>query len=441
MPKNSIGPSMPISLPSPGDSTSPPEVRRLSGSWVVFSVALCAILLLLYPGDPAQDDALRLIRGLDYYSVVAQQPHFPGYPSLMMVAKLLYSAGLPAYTSLQLLSLLGYLLSAVLLAATQRSRPLGWLALLATLSLPLLIHCGLSGLSDSLGSALLLGTVLALRQQRWLLCFLVLGLAVGVRPGLGIAWLYLFILLCHQCPAPARRLGLLYLTGISSVNVWWMWQADAGALVTEAWRFLHGHFSLWGHAQAAIPRLAWLDSIGRYGWQGGLLLLLAALPLRYWRRQPLWLTGLWLSLALWTLLAQNPEHLRHLLPLTLLGLLYAPAPLWLLLLCLQLPASLWQAYQGPVLAPWQQATLLLRQQPQTGILLSRQQPLLLRQALPQWQHIDPWYAGELSWASHSGAALWQLSSQPPSGSPYHWLAPRWLGEEGLYLSRANAAPR
>ncbi|WP_369599917.1 hypothetical protein AAIA72_08615 [Hahella sp. SMD15-11] len=192
----------------------------------------------------------------------------------------------------------------------------------------------------------------------------------------------------------------------------------------------------------------WGESLARYGLNGLILAAICMLPLlrhtgiRAARKKGFY-GWLWAATAGWTLLAQNPEHLRHLLPVFVFACLWGLSHYRRLTAALLLAAALsgWiAAWQAPSSPPVWQAADLLGQQREGGVLLTRHGPEMLRQVLPSWRVLDPVWAGDAAVLARSGP-VWRLTNRPPEMKPasVRTLPARWPTEETLYLTPPNAA--
>ncbi|GGX66170.1 hypothetical protein [Saccharospirillum salsuginis] len=406
-------------------------------------------LAVHYPARPATDDALRFIAALEHFSLVAQQPHFPGYPGLVWLADWLHGMGLEGFAAFRTLSLAGHALTAVLATALVHRatgrESVAWATGFLVLSQPLGIHTALSGLSDAPGNACLVAALYACVRRRYRAAAWLIGFGVIVRPGLGLIWLYLAAQ--TWLSSEGRRAAIV--AGVVALPLFglaFMWSRDGMALLGTSLTFLRGHFLIWGSPWGDMgERLGWFTSLSRFGWEGALLGILVVSPFVFhppWRAErhirPIGVA--WCLVSVWTLLAQNPENLRHLLPPLTLSMIWigVHAPLTTQALTLvRITFTLVTVSTAPRLPAVVQAAEALSEKP-SGVLINRHQSRLLQRTLPSWHHVDPYYSGEHAWALHRSLPVWHLLNRTPSDAiDVTYFEPRWLGDTPLYLSPAS----
>jgi hypothetical protein len=84
--------------------------------------------------------------------------------------------------------------------------------------------------------------------------------------------------------------------------------------IEEAIRFIQGHFELWGVGQNSD--ITWIDNIFRFENIPYLLLVFSIFSLK---KEYIFLWILFLSYFLWMIFAQNPDNIRHMIPLVFLA--------------------------------------------------------------------------------------------------------------------------
>jgi hypothetical protein len=226
---------------------------------------------------------------------------------------------------------------------------------------------------------------------------------------------------------------------------------------SEGLRFTAGHALIWGNTPFS-PQHAdnWLTAIA--GQPGGLaiaaLLLLAVIAgLPGLRRGSPALTAAVVAFfahAVWIVLFQNPDSLRHLAPLLVLGvlILVLAARSWrrlgpaLMLLCLilELGSTLASVSLSPAaIPPLEAAANWLAAQPPGTALATNEGVFLLRDRLPATRVFDEHYPADaaLGLATANGPAF-RLTSTPLAGDrPFATFASRFPGEHTLWLYRAQ----
>ncbi|WP_129140004.1 hypothetical protein [Modicisalibacter coralii] len=449
-------------------SASPHRLRRPASRWSgslagLAALILGAVLLWRFPALPGSDDALFLARGVEHFSVLAFSPNFPGYPGMIWLARLLAPVTATPFAALFGVSLVATLAMAWLAGALYRrllDDALGGLTVtLLILATPLTGQVAISGLTDGPGLCLLLlAGWLALRGGG-VTTGLAWGLGGCVRPTYALLWLAQAGGFLRRPGWPWRRFVVAVIFMVLAALAF-VWQADGHAYVAEGWRFVMGHFLIWGEAAGARDaHTSWPGALREAGVQGviwALLGLVVALATPWLtRHRPAlrpWLLLWWLALA-WTALAQNPQHLRHLLPLVALGGLLAVAALRALLprylatgllaaLLLGQGTLLVGALAGaPRLAPVQQAIAYLRHHPGDSQLVTHHEVELLRAALPRLGVTDAYYHGDAAIRLRAGS--WRLVSTAAlvkafDGRRCAFFPARLTGDTPLWLVHTRA---
>lgn len=309
--------------------------------------------MIRYPVALPSEDALFFARGLTHFSVLEFSPHFPGYPGLMLLGRLVLLVIADPVRALWLVTVSTALLLPVAMAwavARLGGRPL--LAYALGLTLPLLSCLGLSLLSDGLGVfflVLFIGLCARPSVRAWGWGGAVLGMALACRPSAGVfvvVALGLALWLAPQAGGVRWRPRVMILTGMMAVLLplfGTVFLLEGWPYVAEGWRFLYGHLFLWGQTMVSetAVRPSWSQSlrslpVGRL-WAVVMLGVAAALAVSlgkvFCRRGRLipagWLilAGTWGAATAWTLAFQNPANPRHLAPvLVLLALMLASLP-------------------------------------------------------------------------------------------------------------------
>lgn len=224
--------------------------------------------------------------------------------------------------------------------------------------------------------------------------------------------------------------------------------------LSEAWRFVAGHALLWGKTPFAEPGHGGPGWIAVLAGQPGLALLLAAGGLAALlvladarRRGPAAAAAAtaFLAHAVWTAGFQNPENLRHLAPLLVLGplllcLLPGAAARGAALICLAAELAVLIPATRPdpsAPAPLAAAAAVLAGLPPDSAVATNLGVAVLREALPIRVY-DSYYAADaaLGLARAGGVALRLTATEPATA--LRVFAPRFLGERGLWLVCARS---
>jgi hypothetical protein len=275
-----------------------------------------AVLIVRIPAALDGMDSVNFALGLHDFDPGLEQPHWPGYPLFILLARALWNLGLPESAAL---ALPGVLAVPVLAWATvhladrlELDRRAGLLAAALLLIHPLLIDQGPRPIPDLLGTAFAWTALALLAGGRSCASGLLFGLALGVRIDLApLAGAVLAV------PGQARRsFAATCAFGVA------LWAVPFAAHAPPEWlpsltSFAGGHFGAWGSSLTAgagtrSAVLAAFDLLGP-GLLGFLLLAYGAHALPERPRRFL-LAGAG-AYAAWVLIGQNLAHARHWLPL------------------------------------------------------------------------------------------------------------------------------
>jgi hypothetical protein len=442
----------------------------LGGAWVAALGAYAAVAGWLFAHPPmlSSDDALFFLRGLTRFSILDFSPQFPGYPGFIAMGRLLLPiAGSPLAALGGLTTLLALSLPPLAALIVWRNgdawRALG--AFVLALAMPLLPDLALSLLSDGAGIAFLLLCLSLLPRcdqavRGWPALFagVALGWAAACRPSDAV----LLAGAAAGALVAAPRLFWPALGGFLLVAV----PALAAMVVleplyfSEALRFTEGHALIWGNTPFAIGGTGgnWLDALASM--RDGLLLavllgagvIVAAPRLRV---GPPVLSAATLAVvahAIWIVAFQNPDSLRHLSPIFVLG------PLVLILSCAAWPRTavvgviaclILELGAGlPLLDPAVDARpppiaaeTWLRAQPPGAVLATNDGVFLLRAGLPDTHVYDMHYPADARLGLELAAGpAYRLTSTPiPARTPVMTFPGRFAGESTLWLYRVAKA--
>ena len=342
----------------------------------VFSIQYSALFVLvmagiatrwLYRGQYLDGwDSVDFALALQEYDLAKYQPHFPGYPVYIALARgSQWAAGHDVMRDTDALILPGIVFGALavipiaLLASRWTeggfSSWAGFTAAGLYLLSPGLWLQAEKPLSDALGLALLPWVLLALVRALepnasqspplwWIgIAGVLMGLVLGTRLSYWPFVLGCALVLLIQHPTRFKELALWGCGGLGIGTSLWLVPLIAHTgmpeLVQESFRFGTGHFTLWGGTvfsdDAGMSRYMtwwwgiWAFSLGGYWpeapqnlWRvtfsvSFCLLLLWAVAHKPLRPTMLMVGVMITPYLLWILIGQNPERPRHILPLTL----------------------------------------------------------------------------------------------------------------------------
>lgn len=416
-----------------------------------------------FPALPANDDALFLSRGVGRFSVIEFSPHFPGYAGLVLFVKSLRGLFSSDYQALHavVLMLTSMIPVAVffILNTLQVERFVS-LTVAAMLYLqPLLVSVALSGLSDGPGVLIWLLALQYLLKAKPGLSGFFSGVMLTVRPSYLFLLLPLigFLMVQHK-----RRIALIFMAAALPllVSIVYMYSKDGLALFEEAFRFIKGHFLVWGNtALNEADRSSWWPVLADYfggEWRVIVLSLLMLLSCcLVWIKQQYThcLILSFISILVWTLLFQNPDNLRHFLPVLILGgmiiaLLISPlATLFgrfrLALALIVVVYSLLQTSRLQVSPPAiQQALLWISEQSDSGryerVIVTNEGVELSREYQSKRRVADAWYRQQADWLYNGGAWRMSYTRLDLYGAPVAAFPRRLEGEHATYVYHISA---
>jgi len=460
-------------------ATATTAAATAGGARSSFTPALLASLLLYaaialwlasHPVSLSSDDALFLLHALKRFSVLDFSPQFPGYPGFVALGRLALSISHDPLDALGLTTLLVALalppMAGLVVWRVTGDRWRALLAFLLTLACPLLPDIALSLLSDGSGILFLL-TFLSLlpRASQENLGFLqpflagaALAFAGACRPSDAVllACALLGALIALPRAWKALLAGGLAVT-IPTLAV--LFALEGTLYWQEGLRFFAGNAMLWGNtpfAGTSARHRNWLGAVASL--PGGPVLialpLIAALAVLRRRRAPPAAFAAALALPghmVWILAFQNPDHLRHLAPILILGgillatmklpgaksltaiaaSLYAIAAFWCMALTLD---------PNPEhLPPLAQALSFLRAEPQ-AVVATNNGVFTLRTLLPRHHIYDMHYPADarLGLAMAKGPAYRLTTTRPENGNIVAAFPGRFAGEETMWLERKRS---
>ena len=439
----------------------------LALGWIAAAACLfgAALWLSAIPPSLSSDDALFLLRSLTRFSILDFSPQFPGYPGTVAMGRLALIFTRDPLAALALTS------AAIALAIppaaawlTWRITAAPWASLAAffiTLVGPLMPDLAASLLSDGAGILFLLIFLALLPKDgepvrlRLFLAGLALGWAAACRPSDAPLFAGAIVAVAFVRP---RWAGLVALgVGAVLIPVATIVYALEGPLYfAEGIRFLSGHALIWGNtslAPGAGQHESWQGTLAAVPFAVPMAVLvlagiIAAVVLR--GRSPALkaLLAAFVAHAVFIVAFQNPDHLRHVAPLVVLGgvafvsALAAPQFKRLRFVALAVLAATEVASlaaTGAISAaarpsPLASAISWIAAHPPAA-LATNEGVFTLRAALPQSRVYDAHYAADaaLGLASAAGPA-YRLTGTPLAGTePAAAFPARFPGERTLTL--------
>ena len=213
---------------------------------------LCyAFFIFSYPPSFYNDDSLYLANGIAYYSIIDFSPHFPGYPALIILGKFINFFIQDAKMSLFILTASCAILTPLviyLIVVQIINNKAALIAFFLTLGSPYLLNLSLTMLSDSVGLFFFFLGLYLLQKSHYKSCGFVLSLALFSRPSYIIFYVVGLIYLIVYKKESIKPTLTFFLFGVV-LFLLFIFINEGTLYLTEAKRFIFGHFNLWGTGQ------------------------------------------------------------------------------------------------------------------------------------------------------------------------------------------------
>ena len=188
---------------------------------------------------------------------------------------------------------------------------IAFISYLLTLSSPYLVNLSLSMLSDSMGLFFLFLSLYLMEDKKYKLSGLMVSIALFARPSYLILFLITFIYLMFLKKESLKKIFISFF--ITSVFfLLYIFAYNGELFIIEGIRFTQGHFSLWGIGQNSD--VSWYLNIFNLSNIPFLFLFFIKFDKKYFL-----LYLLFIGYFIWIIFAQNPENLRHLVPIVLIA--------------------------------------------------------------------------------------------------------------------------
>lgn len=283
---------------------------------VYFITFLYGIYILSFEASFYNDDSLFLSRGIDTFSVIDFSPHFPGYVVIIILGKFInlfindsrYSLFL--LTSLSSIFLPFLLFLYVKLLSNEKN---AFFVFLLSISSLYLKNLSLSMLSDSVGLFLLFLSLYLFELNKNKASGFVCSMALFARPSYFIFFISAFLYIYFIDKRRLKNLFIFFILGTFCFLVY-TFLYNGYLYIEEAIRFIKGHFQIWGIGQNSD--ISWSDNIFRFE---NILYLFLFFAIFKSKKEQFFLWFLFFSYLFWMIFAQNPDNLRHMIPLVFLA--------------------------------------------------------------------------------------------------------------------------
>lgn len=278
---------------------------------LIISIIAYAYYIYSFPVSFYNDDSLFLARGILEFSVIDFSPHFPGYVSLIILGKFINFFINDENLSLFILTSFSSILIPLAIYLYVKkivNEKVAFISFFLILTSPYLVNFSLSMISDSFGFLFLIVSMYLIEEKKFKTSGVFLSIAFFARPSYLIFYLTGLIYLYIKNRDSLK--SIIYTFILTSIFfLGFIYITNGNLYLIEAKRFIVGHFTIWGSGQFSSH--TWLGNIFSFE-NIPFILLLFCFPLK---KEFLFLYSLFITYLLWIIFAQNPENLRHLIPI------------------------------------------------------------------------------------------------------------------------------
>ncbi len=388
-----------------------------------------ACFIFSYPLSFFNDDSLFLARGIDNFSVIDFSPHFPGYPFIVLFGKFINIFIKDSKLSLFLItSLCSILLPALLFLYVKQllNEKIAFITFLLTISSPYLINLCLSIISDSVGIFFLFLSLYFIQIKKSMSAGITLSIALFSRPSYLVFYVVIFIYLFFKQKEFLKKIFFWFFITLVFF-ILYIFLANGILYIYEAKRFIFGHFFLWGVGQNSD--ITWLYNI--FSLVNLPFVFLFFLFFNYDRKLN-FLLILFITYAFWILYAQNPDNLRHIIPLIFISTIFISKILekykYLIILILIFNLFILFSYNEK-LSPIDQIIRVINDEKR--VILSNRSIEILRKNLKN-RVCDSYYIHNSNYLSEN-KKVYLITALKPKKQKYMSFKGRFWGEKTLYL--------
>ena len=391
-----------------------------------------ALFIFSFEASFYNDDALFLSRGIENFSVVDFSPHFPGYVAVVILGKMVHFFIHDAAKALFIVSATcAILLPLLLFFYVNRlwDAKKAFVVFLISLSSSYLMNLGLSMLSDSIGLFFFFLSLYMYERKRYKWCGFIASIALFARPSYFILFFLGFCMVVYKNKEAIKSMLGMFLLG-AVLFLLYTFAYNGILYIQEGIRFIQGHFALWGVGQNA--QVSWWDNILLFENLPFVLFLVALFHLKK-EHALLWL--LFGGYFLWILFAQNPQNIRHMIPLIFLAniiiVLSLKKELFVALLFLSVNLYTINQYKAKF-SPLDQIIQTIHEKNNPNqIIISNYGVEILREKLPN-KVMDNYYIHSAQYIQNSHDFL-LITTTKPTKDNFITFKGRFVGERDFYL--------
>ncbi|MEK6659987.1 MAG: glycosyltransferase family 39 protein [Campylobacterota bacterium] len=396
---------------------------------VGISTFVYALFIFTYPASYFNDDSLFLAEGIKNFSVIDFSPHFPGYPSVVIFGKIINFFIDDAKQSLFILTALSaILIPFVLFLYTKKlqDEKTAFIVFALSITTPYLMNLSLCMLSESVGLLFFFLGLYFLELKKQRLSGIIFAVSFFSRPSYFIFFIAGFIYL-YLFKKDSLKPILVWFFLTSTLFLLFIFINNGMLYFYEGVRFIEGHFSLWGRGQNS--ELSWFDNI--FSFINTPYIFLLFLPFKQEKKFPL-LYLIFVFYFCWILFAQNPDSLRHIIPLVFIANIFLATYLKKanILLFLILSFNIFHILKydekiSPIEQIAQNIVLTDR------IIIANRSIEILR-TVYNYRVVDNYYRDSAKYLNEKNT-VYIITAQKPKEAAYEIYKGRFVGEKTLYL--------
>lgn len=308
---------------------------------------------------------------------------------------------------------------------------IAFISYLLTLSSPYLVNLSLSMLSDSMGLFFLFLSLYLMEDKKYKLSGLMVSIALFARPSYLILFLITFIYLMFLKKESLKKIFISFF--ITSVFfLLYIFAYNGELFIIEGIRFTQGHFSLWGIGQNSD--VSWYLNIFNLSNIPFLFLFFIKFDKKYFL-----LYLLFIGYFIWIIFAQNPENLRHLIPIVLLASILVSPILdkYKFLLFLTVIFNIYTIFSYTnVLSPIDQIIEDIKEDKNSKkIIISNHSIEILKSSLEN-KVFDKYYINSAIYYRNNKSS-YEISTSVNALSDFKIYKGRFIGERKYYISKIN----
>lgn len=305
-----------------------------------------------------------------------------------------------------------------------QNEKIAFVCFLLIISSPYLVNLSLSMLSDSVGLFFFFLSLYFYELKAYKSTALVSSIAIFARPSYLILFLISFVFIYLYKKESLKKI-FLYFFLFSLLFFTYIYIYNGDLFFIEGKRFLLGHFSLWGIGQQS--EYSWFDNIFSIYNLPFLLLVFIKYDKKF-----LLIYLLFFFYLLWIICAQNPQNLRHLIPIVFLSsiliskIIYNKKYLILIILIFNIIIVFsFKSFISPI------DKIISEIKDKNYLILSNRSIEILKNSLDNKVH-DKYYKNSSIYYKKENKYI-EISTDKPYSNNYKSYKGRFIGEHKYYL--------